>query len=304
MPLNIGENIKKLRSEKGVTQEQLAEHLSITYQSVSKWENNVTSPDLYLIPAIAAYFEVSIDDLFKLKMDGYRNKANRLFAVYEHTHIKVDYDKADEEYEKLFSDNKADEEDMRIYGTLNQYHAEILAKKAEELLRKSIKAGHATADAQLLRLLMNLGRNQENIDTYEEKLKKDPENSRNWHLLSISYQNSKMYEKALETALKGLEKFPEHDGLLHQCGELYKNLNRYDEAFDYWNRSFEQEPANISNYYSMAFAYTELKKYEEAVGAWRKVIDFCESAGLLEDAEWPKKELLKLQTLIEANNQR
>ena len=86
MAFNIGGNIKKLRAEKGVTQEQLAEHLSITYQSVSKWENNITSPDLYLIPAIAEYFEVSIDDLFKVDMNGYRNKAARLFAVYEHTH--------------------------------------------------------------------------------------------------------------------------------------------------------------------------------------------------------------------------
>ena len=38
MALNIGENIKRLRTEKGTTQEQLAEHLSITYQSVSKWD--------------------------------------------------------------------------------------------------------------------------------------------------------------------------------------------------------------------------------------------------------------------------
>ncbi|MCL2187965.1 MAG: helix-turn-helix domain-containing protein [Defluviitaleaceae bacterium] len=47
MTFNIGENIKQLRAEKGVTQEQLAEHLGITYQSVSKWENNITAPDLH-----------------------------------------------------------------------------------------------------------------------------------------------------------------------------------------------------------------------------------------------------------------
>ena len=67
MALNIGENIKKLRAEKGVTQEQLAEHLSITYQSVSKWENNITAPDLYLIPEIAKYFGMSIDKLFQVR---------------------------------------------------------------------------------------------------------------------------------------------------------------------------------------------------------------------------------------------
>jgi len=67
MALNIGENIKKLRTEKGVTQEQLAEHLSITYQSVSKWENNITAPDLYLIPEIAKFFGMSIDKLFQVR---------------------------------------------------------------------------------------------------------------------------------------------------------------------------------------------------------------------------------------------
>jgi len=69
MTINIGENIKRLRAEKGVTQEQLAEHLMITFQSVSKWENNVTTPDLELIPKIAGYFGVSIDRLFKVKMN-------------------------------------------------------------------------------------------------------------------------------------------------------------------------------------------------------------------------------------------
>ena len=67
MVLNIGENIKNLRADKGVTQEQLAEHLSITYQSVSKWENQITTPDLQLIPMIAEFFGVSINTLFKAK---------------------------------------------------------------------------------------------------------------------------------------------------------------------------------------------------------------------------------------------
>ncbi|MCL2195398.1 MAG: helix-turn-helix domain-containing protein [Oscillospiraceae bacterium] len=68
MTFNIGENIKQLRAEKGATQEQLAEHLGITYQSVSKWENNITAPDLQLIPSIAEYFGVSINKLFKAKL--------------------------------------------------------------------------------------------------------------------------------------------------------------------------------------------------------------------------------------------
>jgi len=90
MKPNIGENIKKLRSEKQVTQEQLADHLCISYQAVSKWENNVTTPDIFLLPAIAEYFEVSIDELFKVRMDGYRNRASRLLSVYVQSGKKED----------------------------------------------------------------------------------------------------------------------------------------------------------------------------------------------------------------------
>ena len=69
MALNIGENIKTLRTEKGVTQEHLAEYCSVTYQSVSKWENGVTTPDLHLIPTIAEFFGVSINRLFRAKIN-------------------------------------------------------------------------------------------------------------------------------------------------------------------------------------------------------------------------------------------
>lgn len=65
MENNIGKNIKKLREARHVTQEQLAQVLSISYQAVSKWEMGTTVPDTLTLPGIAAYFEVSIDDLFK-----------------------------------------------------------------------------------------------------------------------------------------------------------------------------------------------------------------------------------------------
>ena len=143
MAFSIGGNIKKLRAEKGVTQEQLAQRLSITCQSVSKWENNITSPDLYLIPAIADYFDVSIDELFQTNMQGYKNKAARLFALYEHRRTTQNFVKAEAEFESLIAEGKADAEDYRNYGMLNQFHAQRLNRKAEDGLRKSIERGKA-----------------------------------------------------------------------------------------------------------------------------------------------------------------
>ncbi len=62
--INLGLKIKQLRKERKLTQEMLAQALDVTPQAVSKWEMNLTYPDITLIPVIANYFEVSLDTLF------------------------------------------------------------------------------------------------------------------------------------------------------------------------------------------------------------------------------------------------
>ncbi len=66
----LGINIKKLRVSKGDTQEQLAKSLQISFQSVSKWENGIASPDIAFLPLIAEYFGVTIDELFNYKLNA------------------------------------------------------------------------------------------------------------------------------------------------------------------------------------------------------------------------------------------
>ena len=63
MKLKIGETIKKLRKEREITQEDFAEVLGVSCQSVSRWENGTCYPDMELIPTIAGFFAVSVDKL-------------------------------------------------------------------------------------------------------------------------------------------------------------------------------------------------------------------------------------------------
>ncbi len=63
MKLNIGENIKRLRKEREITQEEFAEVLGVSCQSVSRWETDSCYPDIELIPAIASFFSISTDKL-------------------------------------------------------------------------------------------------------------------------------------------------------------------------------------------------------------------------------------------------
>ncbi len=66
----IGKNIKRLRQNKGVTQEQLASALCLSGQAVSKWENETALPDITLLPKLADYFGVTIDELMDYKLNS------------------------------------------------------------------------------------------------------------------------------------------------------------------------------------------------------------------------------------------
>lgn len=66
----IGQNIRRLRKERGMTQEELAERLNISSQAVSKWEIETCSPDISQIVPLATLFGVSADVLFGIKPDG------------------------------------------------------------------------------------------------------------------------------------------------------------------------------------------------------------------------------------------
>ena len=72
--ISIGNTIKTLRKAKGVTQEEVARELGVSYQAVSKYENEVAQPDISLIPLLAQYFGVTIDELFGYKLDALTNK--------------------------------------------------------------------------------------------------------------------------------------------------------------------------------------------------------------------------------------
>ena len=67
MVIKLAENLQMLRKQKKLTQEELAEVFGVTGQSVSKWELGLSCPDITLLPEIAEYFKVSIDELIGYK---------------------------------------------------------------------------------------------------------------------------------------------------------------------------------------------------------------------------------------------
>lgn len=66
--MQLGENIKALRKRKNISQETLANVLGVSFQTVSKWENFVTMPDISMLPAIAYFFGVTTDELLSFNL--------------------------------------------------------------------------------------------------------------------------------------------------------------------------------------------------------------------------------------------
>ena len=63
MELIIGKKLKNLRRSKDLTQEEVASHLGISFQAISKWERGEGYPDITMLPILANYFHVTVDEL-------------------------------------------------------------------------------------------------------------------------------------------------------------------------------------------------------------------------------------------------
>lgn len=72
--MTFGSKLVKLREEKGLSQEQMAELLDVSRQSISKWESDKSFPEIKRILFISEYFEVSLDYLFKDTEDACEEK--------------------------------------------------------------------------------------------------------------------------------------------------------------------------------------------------------------------------------------
>ena len=93
---HMGENIASLRRAAGLTQELLADRLGVTSQAVSKWERQLSCPDVSLLPAMADVFGVTIDELFVSMDDDTESRIDDLpweddgrirIAVFEGKHL-------------------------------------------------------------------------------------------------------------------------------------------------------------------------------------------------------------------------
>lgn len=164
--MELAENLKKLRREKDMTQEELAQALNVAPQTVSKWERGETCPDIALLPGLAYLLSTSVDAL--LGADKLRSM-QEYGQVYTQARVflrKHEWQQAAHVYEQALKLWPADPGLMTDLGMALALMGEDEQQRAAVLLnqvldsRASLKLQH-TARAALCYLLAKQGRTEE-----------------------------------------------------------------------------------------------------------------------------------------------
>lgn len=279
-------NLKKLRREKNFTQEQVAEKLGVTAQTVSRWECGTTFPDVMLLPEIARLYCVTIDDLYKESSVAYANYAQRLASIYEASQKPEDFMQAEYEFRKLFQTKDYDADDLMTYGVIHHFMLNYCKKKAltifDEIIDTKANGDMETyyrTRGQKLALFSDIGKNSESIRTQQEIIKNGSTDWQEYGLLIDAYLHAKDYQAAYDCFQSIISKFPEEWALYVYGGDICRKLEQYNEAFQHWNKALELNPKYLDAKYSKALTYEELGKYEKAYDIWQEILTDLQTSG-------------------------
>ena len=116
----IAEKLVELRTSKGVTQEDVAQSLSISNKTVSKWENGASMPDLPMVVELAKYYGVTTDTLLGLSEDKKQSTAEEIRSLFKGLDRRESALKAFETVKALVP---------AMYGTVSKYNDDVYDKE-------------------------------------------------------------------------------------------------------------------------------------------------------------------------------
>ncbi|MBQ8782582.1 MAG: helix-turn-helix domain-containing protein [Clostridia bacterium] len=138
--MELGKKIKQLRLNKGITQETLANVLGVSYQAVSRWENETTMPDISLLPQISVYFGVSIDELFEFTEES-RYKRIENMLIEKQFLTDTEFQNASDFLEKQISKDRNNVSAVKLFAWLYFHRAKSSNLRAVEYAKRALKLG-------------------------------------------------------------------------------------------------------------------------------------------------------------------
>ena len=290
----FSENMKKFRLAKKYTQEDIAEKLCVTAQSVSRWECGTTLPDVLMLPEIAKLYGVMVDDLFKKQSVAYENYAQRLSALYEISKDPEDFLRCRLEYQKLMRSGELSIYDKWDYGWLHmdmmyfckeealKWFDEVLADKTQ---KNSLPYRRAASMKQ--NMLFSFGKGEEVLAERQREMDEagGALDEREWCLLIEAYDSAEKYEKALSTCQAAMQKYPDNWELHLLAGLVYCSMEKYEKAIEHFEKAGELGTPFCDEKYRIAWCYRKLEKFKEAYQIYLEIADIHRKNGYDVEAE-------------------
>lgn len=283
--LRLSENIVRLRHEKKITQDELAAFLGVTKASVSKWETKQSFPDILLLPQLASYFDVTVDELL-----GYEPQLSK--EQIRCSYHKLAEDFASKPFEEVMQESEAlVREYYSCYPFLLQIcvlwlNHFILAKEQKrqtEILEAIVRLCEHILDgckeigicndAVGIKAMVEIqcGKAQDVIESLEELLNPNHMAEEKGGILVQAYMMSGEMEKAerftqidmfknlLNLVGNGIWLMMIHSQNLEKCENIMGRMDSVIAAFD----MEKLHPNSVANYYYQAAVTYSMHRQED-----------------------------------------
>lgn len=279
MKIEIGKMIKKLRLKKSVTQEELALKMGVSCQAVSKWENGITAPDLSLLPELAVYFGVTIDELFEMTDEAHLERIENMI-MDERILSEDDFNYANQYLLDKINEGEKEAVYFRTLADLYAHKAENYRYLAANYVKKAIelepesKDSHAILNCALNGIIpdWNIANHHELIDYYKDFVEKNPNYARGYLWLLDSLIEDGRTEEA-RVYLEKMRKVEDDLRVPLYKGLILKEECKLEEAEKAWNVMLEKYPENWLSNACYADCMAKLCRYDEAVIYYRKAFE-------------------------------
>ena len=278
--MEIGTQIRSLRTQRGITQETLAEELGVSSQAVSKWERGSATPDIQLLPAISAFFGVSIDELFALSDE---TRMERIQNMLWDERV-LNPDTVEREREFLLEKGRREPDNSRVYVMLadmeyqlGEEHWRRASDYALEAIRRQPEDNHAhstyvQANRGAWGAWMSVN-HHELIDFYKEFVEKHP----HWRSGYLWLIDQLVDDNRLEEAEKYCARMDEAVDTGYRTamfqGEIAWEKGDHEKAFAIWEEMSHNFPEERGMWVRMGDYMARAGRYEEAKDYYRKSMD-------------------------------
>lgn len=279
MNIALGNKIKQLRLQKGITQDALAKILNVSYQTISKWENDISMPDIQLLPEIAVYFGCTIDDLFdfseQAKFERIENMLEMQEALTPEEFSQIDQFLKDQACKDSWKNDA-----FRLLAELYNHKADELRKTAERYAKKALEL-----EPELKQNHNNLQRAQEGtipdwdffnhskrIAYYQDFVKKNPTYARGYLWLMDELIADYRLEEA-ESVCETMHSMDQSCRVPFYQGRIAWVRGEHQKAESIWKQMLLDYSDDWLAYANMADAMAYACRYDEAIAYYRKAFE-------------------------------